>query len=290
MKDRFQYLALRAGAGLLGALPGAVARGLGERVGLVAYRFATRRRATARRHVRRLGYTGVEVDEAVRRMFVQYGRYWAETFWMRPRRRTEIEAGLVVEGLGYLEAAKAGGRGAVLATAHVGNWEVAGFMAERVGMELVAVAENLPNRLIRDWFIRVRNHLGIEVVLAGRSALRVLEQLLGQNKIVALLCDRDLGGKGVPVTFFGEKTTLPIGPVALAMRSGCALLPAASYFQPEGGHRVVIHPPISIPTEGGRTGQIAAGTQILAEALEELIRSAPDQWHLLQPNWPSDPR
>ena len=104
----------------------------------------------------------------------------------------------------------------------------------------------------------------------------------------ACLCDRDLHGDGVPVEFFGEETTLPAGPVTLALRTGAPLLPTAVYFQGSEGHLGVIRPPLALERQGRLRADVARGTQQLAGALEELIRAAPEQWHLMQPNWPSD--
>jgi KDO2-lipid IV(A) lauroyltransferase len=103
-----------------------------------------------------------------------------------------------------------------------------------------------------------------------------------------LLCDRDLTGDGIEVEFFGERTTLPAGPATLALRTGAALLPTAVYFRPRGGHHAVVLPPIPTQREGRLRDDVARATQDLAHRFEELIRAAPEQWHLMQPNWPSD--
>jgi KDO2-lipid IV(A) lauroyltransferase len=282
------YLAFRLGVGLVGALPGRVATALGEAGGRLWYLLAPDRRRTTARHARRLGAAPGSEKGLVRRIFSGYGRYWAEAFWIRPRRRREIHASLEVEGIEWVRAAKAAGRGQIVALPHVGNWEVAGLIAEQEGVLLVAVAENLRNRRMRDWFVRLRNQLGIGIVLSGtKGTMKELEEVIRGNGMVALLCDRDLRGRGVPVCFFGEETTLPAGPVTLALRTGAPVLPVAAYFRPNGGHRIVVHPPLELP-EGHRPEDIREGTQRLAEALEAMIREAPEQWHLLQPNWPSD--
>jgi KDO2-lipid IV(A) lauroyltransferase len=223
-------------------------------------------------------------------MFAAYGRYWAETLWVRPRRRSQIESSIVIEGGEWTADAMRQGRGLVVALPHVGNWEFAGPAASMLGLDLVAVAENLGNRRLRDWFVGLRAEMDIDIVLATGSAvvMRTLEHRLRNNGTVALLCDRDLKGRGVPVEFFGEMTTLPAGPVSLALRADAPLLTAAAYFEPRGGHRIVIRPPIAIPGEGDRKERVRAGTQAVAAELEELIRRAPEQWHILQPNWPSD--
>jgi len=117
--------------------------------------------------------------------------------------------------------------------------------------------------------------------------MRRLEQALSENKAVALLSDRDLKGKGVKVSFFGEETTLPPGAATLAVRTGAPLLPVGCYFS-DGGYRVVIHPPLPVPDAGTRGEKVATLTQDLAAHLEEIISEAPEQWHLVVANWPSD--
>jgi KDO2-lipid IV(A) lauroyltransferase len=104
------------------------------------------------------------------------------------------------------------------------------------------------------------------------------------------LCDRDLTGDGIWVDFFGERTTLPGGPATLALRTGAALLPVAVYFEAGRDHRARILPPIPANRAGRLRDDIARITQVLANEFELLIAAAPDQWHLLQPNWPSDTR
>ena len=128
----------------------------------------------------------------------------------------------------------------------------------------------------------------MRVVPLGPGASGEVLRALRANHIVCLLCDRDLGGDGPEVTFFGERTTLPGGPVTLALRSGAPVLPTAVYFDGSVAHRGRVEPPLDLTRHGRLREDVAAGTQALAVALEDLIRSAPDQWHLFQPNWPSD--
>jgi lauroyl/myristoyl acyltransferase len=135
----------------------------------------------------------------------------------------------------------------------------------------------------------MRAEFGIEIVLAtGRvEVMRRLERAIADNKAVALLSDRDLKGKGVEVEFFGEKTTLPPGPATLALRTGAPIFPVGCYFN-DGGYRVVVRDALPVREEGSRTDKINTLTQALAKELEEIISQAPDQWHLVVPNWPSD--
>ena len=247
--------------------------------------------ALLERHISRVvPDSGADLTRRARAMFTSYGRYWAEVFWIRPRRKAEFVAAAEVEGLDNILAARDTGRGIVLALPHLGNWEAAGAKAEDVGIPVLAVAESLPNPLITDWFIDVRNHMGIDVVLTGRGhrITPALVERLEAGGTVALLADRDLSGRGIEVEFFGERTTIPAGPVTLADRTGAVLLPVGCYFAPGPGHRFVVHPPLELPRQGTTEERVAAGAQRLAGVLEDIISEAPEQWHMFQPNWPSD--
>lgn len=283
------YLAMRLGVAFVGILPFSVVKFLGEAAGRIFSRFDTSRRSMVRRHARRMGISDVETH--TRDAFAAYGRYWAEALWIRPRRRAFVDARTTDEGLHWLAEARDAGKGVIVALPHLGNWEYAAVVGTRLGLEVVAVAENLGNRRIRDWFVRMRTSLDIGIILATGTGevIRALEEVIARNGVVALLSDRDLKRRGVPVRFFGEETTLPAGPASLALRTGAPILPAATYFTPTG-HHVVVGPPIPIPEEGDRSHRIRVITQLIAEEFERFIRVAPEQWHLLQPNWPSDLR
>lgn len=293
LRHRISFLGLVVGAGLVASLPLGVAVALGEFAGLAFGRFARDKRAMARRHAVRTGIAASEVERHLDRTFKAYGRYWAEALWIRPKNRAAIEGEISHEGVEHVEGPRDAGTGMIYVLPHLGNWEFAGALAETLGIRVVAVAENLANRRIRDWFVGLRNDLNIDVVLAtgSRHVMRELEAAIARNAAVALLSDRDLNGRGVEVEFFGESTTLPAGAATLAIRTGAPILPVASYFRPDGGHHVVISPPIPVNREPeDRSAEIARITGQIAAELEGLIRRAPEQWHLLQPNWPSDKR
>jgi KDO2-lipid IV(A) lauroyltransferase len=102
------------------------------------------------------------------------------------------------------------------------------------------------------------------------------------------LADRDLAGNGIEVELFGEKTTLPAGPALIALRSGAPLMTCAIYQRPRGRYHAVLTPPLDLTRTGRMRQDVQRLTEDLAASLEDLIRQAPEQWHLFQPNWPSD--
>jgi KDO2-lipid IV(A) lauroyltransferase len=116
-------------------------------------------------------------------------------------------------------------------------------------------------------------------------------QALKDGHVVCLLSDRVVAHvSGSEVSFFGAPVMLPAGPVTLALRSGAPLMTAAIYYGKQAtAHTLVFRPPFELPPTGRFRQTVTSGTQILAIELEHLIRSAPTQWHLVQPNWPDDP-
>ena len=290
MSDLPLYLGYRALAGILGVLPEAGMRRLGEALGWSASFLAPGRMRLVQRHLERVTGRSSGLRPMARQAFASYGRYWAEVFWVRPHRKAEFVAHTEVVNAGELHRARDAGRGLIVALPHMGNWEAAGARAEAEGIPVLAAAEALANARIVDWFVGVRRAMGIEVVIAGagNSVTAALARRLRAGGTVALVADRDLSGRGIDVEFFGERTTMPAGPVALAERTGAVLLPVGSYFNRGRGHRFVVHPQVEIPDSGDRAERISRATQAFARALESIIREAPEQWHLFQPNWPSD--
>jgi phosphatidylinositol dimannoside acyltransferase len=129
------------------------------------------------------------------------------------------------------------------------------------------------------------------VVPLGSDAAATVMTALRNNHIVCLVSDRDLMGGGPEVDFFGERTTLPGGAATLALRSGAPIVPTGVYFTDRvDGHFAWVRPPIPVERSEGRLrDDVARITQTVAGELETLIRREPFQWHLFQPNWPSDP-
>lgn len=292
MKLAAGYYAYRVLSGLFGLLPEPMMRRLGHAAGWIASFIARDRFAMAMRHQRRVLGPGHDVRRSARRVFGYYGRYWAETFWMRPRRRDAVLARTRLDGIEHLHAAVRSGKGVVLALPHMGNWEIAGLRAADEDARVLAVAEELGNERIVEWFIAMRRMMSIDVVIArkGGTVTRDLLQRLREGGVIALLCDRDIKGTGVPVEFFGEETTLPAGPIALADRTGAILLPVGTYFAKGAGHVFEVNEPLEIPELEDQDERIAAGVRRLAGVVEDVIRRAPEQWHLILPNWPSDRR
>lgn len=282
--------AYRGGAALARALPRPVAEGVAIGLGRGVARLPSRRRRIVERNLRRVdpGLSGRGLRRAVGATFGSYARYWAESFRLPGTDPADLDAGMTHEGYDHLRAALDAGDGAILALPHLGCWEWAGFWLTRVEqIPVTVVVERLDPPALFEWFAELRRGFGFEVVPLGPEAGPACIRALKANHAVVLLSDRDIGGGGVEVDLFGERTTMPGGPATLALRTGAALLPTAIY-QRGRLHHGVVRPALPVVRQAGLRADVARITQDLAHELEDLIRAAPDQWHLMQPNWPSD--
>lgn len=227
---------------------------------------------------------------AAQQAFDSYARYYMESFRLPTLSKRTVERGFTVDGYEHITAALAAGNGCILALPHLGGWEWAGRWITDQGIPMTVVVEALEPRELFEWFADLRKNLGMTVVAAGPQAGIAVLGALRANEIVCLLCDRDLDRTGVKVDFFGEETTLPAGPAMLGLRAGAPVLPAAAYFTAAyQGHHAIVRPPLPMQRLGSIRDDVARITQLLAYELEFLIRRAPEQWHMFQPNWPSDP-
>jgi KDO2-lipid IV(A) lauroyltransferase len=273
--------------------PGPIASVTASMMGFGASLANAERRAMIQRHLRRVN---PKVSSAVLRVqtqgaFDSYARYYVESFKLPTMSKRSVERGFTKEGYQHIVDGLAAGNGVILALPHLGGWEWAGRWMTDQGHRLTVVVEPLEPPELFQWFVDLRQSLGMTVVPLGDGAATAVMKALKANEVVCLLCDRDLERNGVEVEFFGERTTLPAGPAMLGLRTGAPVLPTGVYFTPRyNGHHAIVRPPLTASRlGGGLRDDVARVTQSLARELEFLIRRAPDQWHLFQPNWPSDP-
>jgi KDO2-lipid IV(A) lauroyltransferase len=124
-----------------------------------------------------------------------------------------------------------------------------------------------------------------------RPSAAVLREWVAAGGSTCLVSDRDLGGSGVPVQFFGRPTTMPAGPALLADQTGAALIPVVCQFD-GAGWRLVIHPEVALDPGLRLRDRLAAATQALADAFADTIAQQPEDWHMLGRIWadvPPDP-
>lgn len=290
MTPKPAYAVYRAGDSIARSLPDRAVLPFAKAVGRAAAIAMPSRRRMVERHQRRVRphLDQRELKRVVGEVFTSYAHYWIESFRLPEVSPEDLDRGIRHEGLHHITDALDGGKGCILAMPHLGAWEWAAFWLTSFHRKPVtAVVETVEPPELAEWFVGLRARLGIEVLPLDAKAGTASTRALNANRVLALLCDRDVAGGGVEVEFFGERTTMPAGPATLALRTGAPLVPAVVYFTGDGHHGIA-RPPLDTTRQGKLREDVARVTQDLAHELEAMIRHAPEQWHLLQPNWPSD--
>jgi len=191
----------------------------------------------------------------------------------------ELSRMVDVEGRDKLDSALESGRGVVLATAHLGSWELAGAALAAMGYGITTVAGVQFSPSLSPFIRQMKERLGITVVSMDIGALRIA-RTLRKGGVVALHADGDQFRDGVSVKYFGRDVTLPRGPAALALKTGAALLPAFAIRTSRRHVTIMIEDDVSMEAEDERDV-----TQLIATAVEKYVRRYPEQWCMFRPFW-----
>jgi KDO2-lipid IV(A) lauroyltransferase len=281
------YLLYRFMSWLGPILPVRTGRSVYEGAGRLFYRIARGPRAVVAANQAQVLGRPVDdplVQASTREAFALYARYWFDTFNVLGWDDERVMAAFRFDGIELVEKGLADGKGVVIALPHTGNWDVGGrAMALRMA-PVVSVAEHLRPERLFELFLQHRRQLQMDIVdLASDHVGRQLTQRLEENRIVALVADRDLSGGGVEVEMFGRTRRMPAGPALLALSAGAPLLSGPTFTTRDGWVEVLSE--VSIEPTGRRKDDIVALTRALAASFEKAIAAAPPDWHLFQPGW-----
>ena len=127
-----------------------------------------------------------------------------------------------------------------------------------------------------------RRRWGIEII-PWRNMRRVFHALR-EPAILGLVVDWGYRPDGIPVRLFGEWTALPAGPAMLAAKTGAAIVPVVCRRQPDGTYEALHYEPIEV--SGTSAAEMQRATQLIADAIEDMIATAPEQWYSFKPVWP----
>lgn len=286
LRNRVAFFGYRSLARLAEVLPESGIRPVARLGGSLVYTIAARKRAIVTNNLARV--VGHHPSPGlVKASFVSYSRYWLDSLRLPVVPAERLGNRVQVEGIEHIRKAQQEGKGIVLALPHLGNWDLAGAWLVHHGVPLTVVVERIQPPELFEWFENFRSSVGFKVLINGPDVGRTLLQALRKGEAIGLLCDRDVDGTGGVYEFFGEPTSLPRGPATLALRTNSVIVTAAG-FEAGANYRGVINPPIAAERQGSLREDVDRVTAAVNRQLEELIRSAPEQWHCFQPNWPAD--
>jgi KDO2-lipid IV(A) lauroyltransferase len=200
----------------------------------------------------------------------------------------EVRRSTVVHGRQYVDAALAAGRGAILVTAHVSSVALATQALVLDTANATVAVEPLEPPELLDLLVRVRGSHGVAYRPLGPALFGDLTAALRRNELVCLVVDRDVGGGGVVLDFFGRPVRMPSGPALLALRTGAPIIPAFVSRRRDGRLDGHLESPLIVPRGGSRREKVAEITGLVTRRLEYHIGTFPEQWTVLQDVWKRD--
>jgi KDO2-lipid IV(A) lauroyltransferase len=274
LKNSLLYYMMRGGTAAAERLP---LRGLLRLAGCLApYLF----RREARRAQAQLSVVLPHLDAAktTRRMFVHF----AESIWELCRLHQSVPA-LDGEARRVLDEVLAEGKGVVLITGHIGNWEMLGQAIAAAGYPITTIARPSYDPRVTAWLHQWRTRRGLQIVWRDRNSGKAILRTLRKNNLMAFLIDQDTETAGTYVPFFGRAAFTPTTPAALALRTGAPVI-FCWHHRRGNSHKITIERIRYVPT-GETHRDVLELTVMLTARLESVIRAVPEQWVWLHKRW-----
>ena len=268
----------RAAEWALPRVPPGWQRPISEIVGTLAYLAAPRQRAAVRAN---LATIAPGRSLSARRVFVNQVRQYLEVFQIPRLDRARFDKIVRVDGWENFLCAHRLGKGVIFGSAHLGPIALVGQVLMTRGFTLVLPAERTDSEFMLA-VNRARQAQGL-VLVPVDSALGIPRVIRGGG-VLGILADRAVTGVGETVEFFGRPALLPSAQVALALRTGAALLPAFAWRE-NGLLLARIEEPLELVSTGDRDADVRAGVRRFAARLESYIKEHPEQWTVFEPVW-----
>ncbi len=229
------------------------------------------------------------VLRTARGVYAHFGAILFDILWIDGRSQEELLAITDVEGLDAARAIATSGRGVVCPTGHFGNWEYQGVASALLVGPFAVVARPLDNPALDRRLVGLRTSTG-NTVIYKRRALTQIMQTIRDGGVVAIVIDQNVQEKdGIFVEFFGRPACTTTVAAALALKTGCMIVPVRCPLGPDGRYRMIYGPPVEWKGEGRGPEAVAALTQQLTSIIEGWVREYPEQWLWLHRRWKTQP-
>lgn len=234
-------------------------------------------------------YDAARIQHVAVQSYENLGRTSIEAAIMEHRSPADLIALFEqVDGWECLDAALVAGRGALLVTGHLGNWELGGSYFAARGVPIDAIARHMSNRIFERYLTRVRQRFGVNVVF-DEEAVRTTPRSVRANRVVGFLSDQGvLGLASSFVPFFSRLAKTPRGPAVFALRLHVPVVFAVAVRQPSGKYRLIVEP-IEVVHTGDREADTVALVARYTARMEYWVRQYPEQYFWQHRRWKYQP-
>ena len=291
VRNYLEYFLLRLVSGVVSVLPERAAWWFGKALGRAIHFVDRRHRKVATENLSAAfpAKTPDAIKNVVRKVFENLGLVAVESLRVRKMLAQGIERYVEKPDISELREVLDAGKGVIVATAHFGNWEIAGHATSMMVIPLKAVARPLDNPLVEKYVDNIRRMSGQEII-GKRGAVRDMVRALNAGQSVAVLMDQDARSHGIFVDFFGRPASTWPTAAALSLKHGCPIVfgfvqRADRPFR----YRLICDRVFWPEPTGDRQADIHDLTQRITTRLEERIRESLDQWLWAHRRWKTTP-
>jgi KDO2-lipid IV(A) lauroyltransferase len=274
--------------GIIAGIPENIIRFLGSVFGILAYHvdFPHRRIVTRNLKFAYPEWNDEQVLRLSKRVFKNLGITIFEILQMSFFSKEDFLKNIRIRGEEHLHKAVKEGKGVIIISAHLGNWEAAPQFAPcYFDYPLTVVARNIESGILNRLMIKLRCRFGNSVI-DKKGALPEMTQTLRSGKILALLIDQGTKiSEGVELSFYGKKVTVTPAAAMLALRCKSPVLPVFCVREEDNLLTIIIEPPVGFVKTNNLRNDLKSNTQAMTDVIEKAVRQYPDQWLWLHKRW-----
>ncbi|MDD5236572.1 MAG: lysophospholipid acyltransferase family protein [Candidatus Omnitrophica bacterium] len=228
--------------------------------------------------------TDAEIKQITKNLFRNFAKYLVDFFRFNKLTKEYVGKNIEIRNIDYFHQGLNEGKGVIVLTAHIGNWELGGAVVALLGFPFWAVALTHRHKAVDDFFNHQRKMKGVNTIPLSRAARQCLVRLK-ENVVLALVGDRDFTEDGMVLDFFGKKAIFPEGPAAFSLKTGSPIICGFMLRKPDDTFVLEINKPIEFKPSGDKKKDIKDLMQLYIPIFESYIRKYPDQWYMFKKFW-----
>ena len=260
---------------------------LGRLIGMLTYAVDAPHRRIVKTNLQLAfpDWSAQKIRQKSRRVFHHLGTAFVEICQLATYSKSDVMARVRVVGAERWRSALEKRKGLIIVSAHLGNWEI-GMQYAACFMQTppLGVAKKIRFKHLDRWVHKQRSRFGINIVFK-KGALPEMRQALRRNETVGLLVDQSRRKESVDVNFFGHRVTATPAAAFLGIRCKSPVLPIFCIREDTGQLTIHVTEPLKLERSGDLRADIQANTQLITDAVEDMIRKYPEQWFWFHKRW-----
>lgn len=291
MSDETIYKLLKLLIYWVGRMPLSMANFCADALGLVWFMMDKRHRTITLANLEK-AFEGQMTDSQIRQtgkqVFKNIARILFEVAWSCRFDKETLLSHFTIKGIEHVKKAHAKGRGVIVVTCHMGNFELLITAIEETGFPGYAIYRKLDFKPLERLILTIRQRFGVTMVPV-RGAARKIDAILRKGGVVGTLLDQNVDWyQGVFVDFFGRPACTNSGLAVLAMRTKAPVLPMYT-MRKNKEFLIEFLPEIPLEDTGDQIKDLENNTQNYTSAIEAMVRRYPDQYFWVHNRWKTKP-